>query len=311
MNDRDNQSGQFTELVKKMISTDPPEEVQGRMDDMLKDFRTELSGHSYVRKLERRKSGAAATPALFGLRLAPLPVAAGVLAVVLIILGSVSLLRPRMVPIVWAEVADRVAEIDRLMFSMDVRVVEQKRGRGGEKGMEPAEGATMTFYMSSAYGFRWDVLREDQTLMSFYVPTDGDSMVIVSHEERNWARFPVDRSGAERSPLSPEEDPDEYIRRFLARGYMELGRSEIDGVTVEGIEVINPPVGTDSYLEGTGRLWVEVDSNLPIRLELSGVTGGQTVEWKLDFRWGDQVDIEEFAPVIPPGFSPTPPDNLE
>jgi hypothetical protein len=168
----------------------------------------------------------------------------------------------------------------------------------------------MTYYLSSAYGFRWDVMQEGESLMSFYVLPDGDSMVVLNHEESTWLRLPVEKRGPVQSPLSPDEDPEEYIRRFLARGYRELGRSVINNVTVEGVEVSGPPVGEDSYLEGVGRLWVEVGTSLPIRLELTGIADGREMEWLMDFSWGEQVDIEEFTPVIPPGFTPPPvPDS--
>jgi len=312
MNDKGNQSEHLAKLVKEMITADPPETVKDRMDEILQRFRAELPGHPYVRRLEKKVKDAVSRPASAARRWLPVQVAAGVLALFLIVLGGVSLLRQRMVPVVWAEVADQVADIDRFMFQMKIRVPKGGRGGPPKRGPEPVGAeVAMTFYLSSEHGFRWDVHTEGQLVMSYYTTPGGDSVIVVDHAEESWMRFPTSPQRQAQSPLSPEEDPEEYIRRFLARGYRELGESTIDGVKVEGIEVTDPPAGVDSYLKGVGRLWVDVRSELPVRLELQGEAEGQNMEWIFDFRWGKQVDIEVFAPVIPPGFSPPPSESQE
>lgn len=311
MNNRGKESDHLTELVKELVAAEPHEAMKKSMDEILQKFRAELHDHPYVRKLERKAEGRALMPVLTAGRLAPARIVAAAFAVLLIVVGGITLLRPRIVPVVWAEVADQVADIDRFMFQMKIGIQGEKRGRGEsiEKGRGPVEEATMTFYLSSRFGLRWDVYSDSLLAMSWYIPPGGDSMVVVNHEEKVWVRLPVEKKEPGQSPLSPDEDPEEYIKRFLARGYQELGRTTIDGVPVEGIEVIDPPAGIGSYLDGVGRLWVDVRNSLPMRLELEGRQNGQQVSWLLDFRWGEQVDVEAFSPVIPSGFSAPPPEE--
>lgn len=306
MNDRNSDPERINELVKEMITVDPPETVHSGMDAVLQRFRNELPDHPYVRSLEKGRKELSLLSSLTLMRLTPAGVAAVVIAVVVVVAGGLSIRRLVDTPVVWAEVADQVGDIDRVMFSMSIKIHPSKRGRGSEPAVTETD---MTYYLSAAYGFRWDVQSGGEPLMSWYVTPGGDSMVVVNHEEEEWLRLPVGKQDREPSPISPGEDPEEYFRRFIARGYTELGRSEIDGVAVEGIEVTDPPVGEDAFLEGLGRLWVNPRSGLPVRLELEGQVEGQRMEWAMDFRWGRQVDVEEFAPVIPPGFTQPPPGN--
>ena len=350
MNEQAHGSDDLTRAVRGIVSGDPREEVESMMDESLRRFREDLSTHPYVRRLERKG------------RLRPLPVwfiagrpvlvrwAAAVMSFLIVVAAGLSLKRQLLPPVVWAEVADQMAGIDRMMFSMKVRIVEPEsggpmmseglksrqdilsipgderrmgRGAGGEKEETPfrsmdaqapakasrpaTEEVTMAFWLSQEYGFRWDVLTDSLMVSSMFIPPSGDSMIWVMHEEELWARVPIDPNQSDRSLPDVARNPEEYIRRFLAGGYRELGASVIDGTDVVGIEVDDPPAGSDAVFDGVGRLWVDVSSSLPVKLELSGQIGGRNLEWVFDFRWGEQVDSERFKPVIPPGSSSLPP----
>jgi hypothetical protein len=311
MSDPGNDTDHVTSLVKRMMSADPPEAVQSRLREIVQGFRTDLSAHPWVRKLEARGQGVPSRSAVLPGRLTGARLAAGLLAVAILALGGLTVLNRRPAGVVWAEVADRVAGIDRLMFQLHIGV-PTGRGRGPGRGESTAGlAATMTFYLSEADGFRWDVLSDSVLAMSMYVPPGADSVVFVNHEEQTWARLPARPETPAQTPISPGENPEDYIRRFLARGYEELEPGTIEDVSVSGVEVVDPPFGEDSHLDGVGRLWVEGGSQLPVRLELVGRLAGQSMRWLLDFRWGEQVDIEAFTPTIPPGYSPPPGDQPE
>ena len=100
-------------------------------------------------------------------------------------------------------------------------------------------------------------------------------------------------------------DPREMIKRLLACEYTELGQAVIDGIKAQGFETTDP-----SYLGGTGsnlsaRVWVAVDTWLPVRYELElDVSEDVHVSSVADgYQWGIPVDASEFEPDIPEDFT--------
>ena len=113
-------------------------------------------------------------------------------------------------------------------------------------------------------------------------------------------------SVAEQRGRMPAEykDPAEYIRQFLARPQKELGRSVIDGVPVEGIEVTDPPTDGGKLENSVGRMWVDVRTELPIRIEIEGTADGVPVRWRMEFKWSEAVPASIFEPNIPNDYMP-------
>ena len=206
--------------------------------------------------------------------------------------------------VAWAEVVDRIAEADRFSFRLGIRI----SGEGSENHVAATQGTdehdvAMTFFFSSNLGFRWDVHSDGILATSFVFPSGSESGIVISYVERTWAYLPASAEAPEGEPDSPVSDPEEYIRRFLEREVTELDRRTIDGIEVEGVEVINPPTQDGPDLDGIGRLWVSVESGLPVRIELEHLAEQQRVEWALDFRWGAQVDAGVFEATVPNDFS--------
>lgn len=209
--------------------------------------------------------------------------------------------------VVWAQVVERIAEADRFSFRMGIRLPG-----GGAQGPDESvrgdqqEDAAMKFFFSSVLGFRWDVYAEGEPAVSFVYPPNAEAGIGIDHSQRTWAYLPASHEPAAAPPESPVRDPEDYIRRFLARDHEELGARVIDGTEVEGVEVVDPPTQDGPDLRGVGRLWVSVETGLPMRIELVQRAEEQRVEWVLDFRWGEQVDADAFRPVAPSGYAQLP-----
>lgn len=199
--------------------------------------------------------------------------------------------------VAWAQIPDHIAAIDTFMFRLTV-------GVSGQDGADATGDQTgqWTFYLSERYGFRMDIAGGGTTV-SWYVPPEEDTLTMVIPARKEWSKTPLppDQRGK-----MPEEykDPADYIRRFLDRPYTELGRSVIDGVEVEGIEVSDPPTDGEKLENGVGRLWVDVRTELPIRIEIEGTAGNETVQWLMEFKWSDAVDPAVFEPNIPSNYTP-------
>ena len=198
--------------------------------------------------------------------------------------------------VAWAAIPGHIDGIDTFMFRLTI-------GVGGDDTAKPTPAGQWTFYLSEKYGFRMDVGAGDGAAASWYVAPGSDTLITVIPSGKTWSKRLL--SAQERDNAMKEyEDPADYINRFLAHGYKELGRSVIDGVEVEGIEVTDPPTKGGKLQNGVGRLWVDVQTELPIRLEIKGAADSQAVQWLMEFRWGQAVDPATFEPNIPSDYTP-------
>jgi hypothetical protein len=221
----------------------------------------------------------------------------GVAAAILIGVGVVATqMGPFKAGVAWGRVAERVGAEDTFMFSLAIDVSDPNIVKAADQPQ-----ARFTFYLSERYGFRMDISGGGQTV-SWYVPPQGDTLTMVAPSAKTWTRSPLP---AEQRGKMPDnyEDPADYIKRFLARPQKELGRSVIDGVPVEGIEVTDPPMKGQKLDDAVGRLWVDSRTELPIRIEIEGKAGGKLARWQTDFRWAEAVSPSAFEPNIPPDYT--------
>ncbi len=198
--------------------------------------------------------------------------------------------------VAWAAIPGHIGEIDTLMFRLTI-------GVGGDDTAKTIPTGQWTFYLSERHGFRMDIGAGEGAVASWYVAPGSDTLVTVIPGEKKWSKrllSPEERAKA----LEEYEDPADYINRFLAHGYTELGRSVIDGIEVEGIEVTDPPTDGEKLQNAVGRLWVDVRTELPIRIEIEGMAGGQAVQRLMEFKWAEAVDPAAFEPNIPSDYTP-------
>lgn len=199
--------------------------------------------------------------------------------------------------VAWAQIPDHIKAIDTFMFRLTIDV----SGQDGEKAAGNHTGQ-WTFYLSERYGFRMDI-SGDGTVVSWYVPPDESTLTMVIPSEKKWSQGPLPPEQRGKMP-DEYQDPAEYLKRFLARPHKELGRSVIDGVPVEGIEVTDPPTDGGKLENSVGRLWVDVQTELPVRIEIEGTANGAAVRWLMEFRWSEAVDPALFEPSIPSDYTP-------
>ena len=198
--------------------------------------------------------------------------------------------------VAWAAIPDHIKTIDTFMFRLTIDV----HGKGDANAPDKHTGQ-FTFYLSEQHGFRMDIGGDGQVI-SWYVPPESETITMVVPSEKKWSRTPLPPE--QRKMPEEYEDPAEYIQRFLARPHKELGRSIIDGVEVEGIEVTDPPIKQGKLANGIGWLWVDVQTELPVRIEIEGTADGKTVHWLMEFQWSAAVPASVFEPNIPSDYTP-------
>jgi outer membrane lipoprotein-sorting protein len=217
-------------------------------------------------------------------------------AIILAVLIGLNIVETPNSNVAWAQIPDRVASIDTFIFRLTIRVA-------GNQDIEAsaATEAQWVFYLSEEYGFRMDI-NADGNIVSWYAGPQGDTLTTVIPGEKTWFESPIPEDQRGKMP-EEYKDPADYIRRFMARPRKELGRSVIEGTEVEGIEVTDPPTDGEKLTNGVGRMWVDVEKELPVRIEIEGMADGHKVQWLMDFKWSDAVDPSVFEPNIPSDYS--------
>ena len=222
--------------------------------------------------------------------------AAAAVIVLAVLLGLNVIETPHTGGVAWAQVPERVASADAFIFSLTIRV-----GDGEATTTAEQTTAQWVFYLSEAYGFRMDI-HADDTVVSWYVGPEADKLITVIPAEKTWFESPLPDDQADAMP-EEYKDPTDYIRRFMERPYKELGPSTIDGIEVEGIEVADPPTDGESMENAVGRMWVDVTTELPVRIEIEGTAEGRPVQWLMDFQWSEAVAPALFEPNIPAEYT--------
>ena len=198
-----------------------------------------------------------------------------------------------MTSVAWGEVVKNVEQIESFIFQQRISI----------NGMP--EGTTeLTTYVSSEYGLRQDAYMNGQVNGISYIPLAGTIVTQVMPGEKKY-----------RSVSTPEEhirktheqvNPMGMIKEFMSFEHTELGRKIIDGVEAEGIEVNDSNFLNAAFESAVGRLWVDVETNLPVRTEIVGVSGGGSIEVKIvayDFDWEAEPSSSVFEPDIPDDYT--------
>ena len=145
-------------------------------------------------------------------------------------------------------------------------------------------------------------------MQKFLLPEQGVGY-FIRPREKQYTRFELTGELA----TMKEDFPRQWVKIILSEDYIELGRGSINGIKVEGVEVENSELlGGD---EGVVRLWVDVETNLPVRMELEGMMmeAGAKRPMKFvmyDFEWDVELDERIFEPSIPEDYTQIEPQKV-
>jgi hypothetical protein len=143
----------------------------------------------------------------------------------------------------------------------------------------------------------------EQTEMQMYFLPGKKAAFVINLGSKEYFRQEVDDATLETIRVD-NHDPREVVKRMLNCSYSDLGRSEVDGIRVQGFETTDP-----KYFGNDGRslrvsLWVDVETWLPVRceteMEISEGVHLSNVEY--DYQWNIPVTAADFEPVIPEDF---------
>jgi hypothetical protein len=100
-------------------------------------------------------------------------------------------------------------------------------------------------------------------------------------------------------------DPRTMLEEMMKHEYTELGFDTIDGIEVEGIEVTDTAMGGGMFDRLVARLWVDVKTNLPVRMTMKASTndGKASLDMVMyDYNWDAEIDPCELEPNIPDDY---------
>jgi hypothetical protein len=159
-------------------------------------------------------------------------------------------------------------------------------------------------YDSSEYGSRMDVCVKGKIATRIYSPQDKNVSIMVIPEAKMYTRMSFTEEQRQQM-AEREKDPREFVKLFLSVDHTELGRKTIDGIEVEGLEVDSPKVGGGMFENAVGRLWVDVKTELPVRMEIEGLSAGGKIQTNMvmdTFRWDEHLNASDFEPNIPSDY---------
>ncbi|HNS23105.1 MAG TPA: hypothetical protein PKH24_21585 [Sedimentisphaerales bacterium] len=148
---------------------------------------------------------------------------------------------------------------------------------------------------------------------SFLLPR-ANSLIEVHHGEKTYMRHIYD--GVKLDYYKEQyNDPHAIVKEMLNYKHTSLGHSVIDGVTVEGFQITDAAYGGAFFVQADHlgdpdkvdvKLWVDVNTFLPVRLEEDVVTkeGARLRDVSYDFRWNVIVTPDDFKPNIPEDYRP-------
>ena len=169
--------------------------------------------------------------------------------------------------------------------------------------VHPADQTETIFYVSPDHGIRLGTYVDGKTEMQTFILPAEKVKITVLPEEKQYTCDELPEQTYEK--VQREKDPRRLIRRFLSSDYTDLGCREIDGILSHGIEVSNPGFLQDSMSHVIGRLWVNVKTQLPMRMELEGtdkVTSKRVRIVTDEFRWDAGLQKDDFGPFIPEDY---------
>jgi hypothetical protein len=145
----------------------------------------------------------------------------------------------------------------------------------------------------------------DKLSFTMYLNPKENIFVSVIPDQKQFTKM-TGKSPDELKQISEKDDPRVMVRHMMSAEYEQLGPDKINGVDVEGIECTGPGVMGGIFEDATARVWVEIGTDFPVRIEIEGMVAGGQMEMSMvidDFQWNVELDPALFVPDIPSDYT--------
>jgi len=204
--------------------------------------------------------------------------------------------------VAWAEVAGKIDKIHSFIYRQRRSATSGPIKEGFEFISADRENRV---YCSENYGKRVDVYQGENLLLSIYSLAQEKAFISVLHSTRQYNRNPIP-DGQVAGMLQAGIGPREMVKHILSNDYTELGQETIDGIKVEGVELAGQKISGERLDDAVTRLWVDIETGLPVRIELEGLAHGTSTNVMIvqdEFQWNVELLAVDFDPNIPSDYT--------
>lgn len=224
-------------------------------------------------------------------KLTKLATAAAIMTAVVIGLNIIG--RSNMASVALADVAKKIEQIKNCVFKKTTIVSSEDNVTN--------EFDSLVYYTEDAV--REDIYDNEKITSQVYVKFMEGIVVGIDHKNKEFKKMDLADEDIEKlSPTSPKN----IVDLILSKGkYKKLGRKTVDGVLTEGFEFNDKramlSMDKDKIENVVTRLWVDVSTNLPVRIEVDGVLFNNTKAHVVmcDPKWDVELEPDFFEPKIP------------
>jgi len=294
-----NDNEKYIEEFVKDIPFDAPD--SGHRDELKKQLLNAFPKH----RLQSRVQTVGVRRIIVSKPIVKLAVAAVIIVAVLI---GLNILPPSSVAL--AEVLDKVGDIKTVFY----------RRKADVKGM-PGVSSEQTTHITMDVKLSYDTgvriksriqLPHRNTETDIYVLFDKRVIYELIHADRKYIKMTLTDELMEEMD-SQNGDPVTLLKAMADCEHTDLGHDTINGIRVWGIEATDPVLGVKlgSVLSSgmfdsiVVRLWVDVETKLPVRLTAQGYSKNGEIAMDLvidEFQWDIEIDPSEFELVIPEDY---------
>lgn len=205
-----------------------------------------------------------------------------------------------------AEVGDNINKIDTM-------VIEGTRYATYEDPEKQPRKVTVRKLLSSQHGYMEEQYEDDTLMHRSYMYRPEKVFVMMFPQTKKYLRWNATEAQID---LHDKLTPRGIVEVFSSGDCTELGKKEIDGVEVEGFESRDFHIALDipKVLADTNdislRLWIDVETSLPVRLEADVDLGKSLLTGFNRLHIHEINSFIEFNPDLDPNiFDPNIPDD--
>lgn len=207
--------------------------------------------------------------------------------------------------VAWAQVRAHVAAVKAVIYKAEVNATENG------KPVQFRIQATL----ADEYGTRMDTYMGTELVGRSFTLADKKTQISIFPKQKKYIEVALTEEIRRENG-----DPKLIVETFLKGDYKELGRREVNGITLKGIqsESVSPTAGfpggrglmdalqDKSSAKVLATLWVDVATSWPVEitLDITDADGKEQMTIVVnDFQWDAQFDPATFASIIPEGYT--------
>jgi len=291
------------EILNSIGAEEIPAEVRGIAQDASNNFNKFL-----------RQPSQPAKPSLLELIMRSRTTKLAAAAVIVIaVLAGLPFLPKNTASVTLAGVAERLGQVKAIMYKMKMHVTGSM-----VPGMpQVSQDMESTIIISNDFGMKMEIDMTDpntgkKMTQQMYLVPDSKLMVMVMPEQKRFTRMEfTDDLLAQMKKQN--NDPREMIKQMMGAKYTDLGKSDINGIEVEGFKTTDPAIYGSAMGDVKVTLWVDAATWLPVLVEMD-----MTINEKMritgtiyDYQWNVPVDKSIFEPVIPADYEAFPKEGMK